>query len=182
MACTMYMIDNTNTLMNQIESRDNFLKALPKPQPFRLVMIKCKDFCQFCDDPKDDVFIHYITVEHKYGFLSCEKCRNKATDAVNEWFATEAWGDVNYLGHKNIKVKRSSGIIEDDWKLDKERPFIETINESKVVHCIKDDGSLTKCCFISDIVEWNDEKSSESHKSTSDTKNLVELLQNTKLL
>ena len=182
MACTIYIVNNTNSIMTHVESRDNFLKALPKPHPFRLVMIKCKDFCQFCDDPKDDVFTHYISVEYKYGFLSCDKCIDKATSAVNEWFATEAWGDVNYLRHKNIKVKRSSGIIEDDWKLDKERPFVETIGESKAVNCIKDDGSITKCCFISDIVEWNDEKSDDSQNSTSDSKNLVELLQNTKLL
>jgi len=33
MSCTIYIINNTDITMTQIESRDNILKALPKPYP-----------------------------------------------------------------------------------------------------------------------------------------------------
>ncbi len=180
MTAAMIIVNDSDTFMDQIDARDNALKALPKPEPFRLVMIKCQDFCQFCENPKGGVYNHYINFDYKIGFLSCEKCNNKANDAVEEWFATEAWGDANFLRNKNIKIKRSSGDIESNWKLDKEKPFVEMIKGSKAVHCIKDDGLISKYCLISDLLELNKEQLEIN--STTNPKELNELLKNTKLL
>ncbi len=103
-------------IINYVSLRNAIVKAasVNKPEPFRLVMINFMDFCQFCSNPSGDVYEHYINRIYNFGFLSCKNCCSKAKEAVEDWFETKSYGEVNYLRNKNIKVKRTSGIIESD--------------------------------------------------------------------
>ncbi len=161
MATAMIIIDNNNTsqFMAQIALRDAAIKAesQTKPKPFRLVMIKCQDFCQFCEDPKGPVYNHYINYpETHMGFLSCKPCYEKGQEAVKDWFDTVAYGMANSLRGKTFKVMRSSGEIESDWKLDESKPFVQTIEFEDYVACEKADKTIKKYCKISDLYKWND--------------------------
>ncbi len=151
-------IDTSNNYITEyINTRDAIVQAMSveKPEPFRLVMIKCKDFCQFCQHPLGDVYSHYINFDYKFGFLSCTQCCNKAEKAVEEWFKTKAFGAANHLQNREIKVSRSSGIIEHDWVLDKSNPFVELVEEHNCVHVIKSDNTLSKWFRVDLLVELN---------------------------
>jgi hypothetical protein len=151
-------IDTSNNYITEyVNSRDTIAKAMSveKPEPFRLVMIKCKDFCQFCPHPSGDVYSHYINFEYKYGFLSCTLCCNKAEVAIGEWFKTKAYGTANHLQDRKIKVSRSSGIVEPDWVLDKSNPFVELVEGHSCVHVIKSDKTLAKWFKVDVLVDLN---------------------------
>ena len=156
---------NVNNVVNNLvinplktETKTKIQQMKKMPHPIRLVMISCVDNCQFCDNPKGEVFVKYLDLDNRYGFLNCKNCNDIADDIVEEWYSTKAWGTANCFRNKNIKIKRSSGDFESDWKLNKQKPFVETIQENdEVVNCIKDDGSIMKYCSISDLFEWNND-------------------------
>ncbi len=149
--------DNYNYLFEYINARDALVQALSteKPEPFRLVMIKYKDFCQFCSHPFGEVYTHWINFDYKFGFLSCTECCEKAEAAIVDWFGTKAYGAANHLQDKEIKVFRSSGIVESGWILDKSNPFVEEVEGFNCVHVIKSDNTYTKWCKLDELVELN---------------------------
>lgn len=127
-----------------------------KQEPFRLTFIKCIDNCQFCENPQGGIYCHYISIEHRHGFISCEKCQEEAKNTVAEWFENKAYGDANYLRGRKIKVRRSSGKIETDWTLDINNPFIEEIDGYMTVKCLNPDSTIEKFCLISELLELNE--------------------------
>ncbi len=148
---------NYNYITEYVNARDALVQALSteKPEPFRLVMIKCKDFCQFCPYPSGDVYSHYINFDYKFGFLSCTECCEKAEAAIVDWFGTKAYGAANHLQNREIKISRSSGIFESGWILDKSNPFVELVEGFNCVHVIKSDNTYTKWCKLDELVELN---------------------------
>lgn len=149
--------NDVNYIKEYVEARDALVKAysVEKPEPFRLVMIKCKDFCQFCPNPSGDVYNHFINFEYRFGFLSCTNCVNKAEEAVSDWYATKAYGAANYLRNKEIKVSRASGVVETDWVLDNSNPFVEIVEGYSCVHVVKLDNSVSKWIKVDELVKLN---------------------------
>jgi len=127
-----------------------------KPEPFRLTFIRCIDNCQFCENPQGGIYCHYINIEYKHGFISCEKCKEEAKKAVTDWFENKAYGDANYLQGRKINVRRSSGKIESNWTLDTNNPFPEKIDGYLSVKCLNPDSTIEKFCLISDLLELNE--------------------------
>jgi hypothetical protein len=149
--------DKYDYIIQYVNARDAVVKALSteKPEPFRLVMVKSKDFCQFCPNPSGKVHFHWINVDNRFGFLSCTGCCEKGKAAIVDWFGTKAYGAANHLQDKEIKVLRSSGIVETDWVLDKSNPFVEEFEGCDYVHAIKSDNSIIKWCKLDELVELN---------------------------
>jgi hypothetical protein len=140
-------------MMSLHNTIDNF--NLPV-QPRHLTFLKCSDDCSFCENPKGQTYIHYISIFEKSGYLSCENCIEKGKYHVANWFETKAFGKANRLQNKNIKIKRSSGIIESDWKLDKNFPStFDHCNGQMYVYCINDTLQIEKCCSIDELLELN---------------------------
>lgn len=130
-------------------------KKLTNPQPFRLVMIKNFDNCQFCSEPKGEVYIHYVSPIDMIGFVSCIKCSDLARKAADEWSDNCAYGQANILKNKKIKIRRSSGVIDDDWELSKSSTLVHSIDNEDCVSCIKQGASIVKMVKISELLELN---------------------------
>jgi len=134
---------------NQEINLDNYIT------PSRLVMIRLRDNCMFCNNPKGDSFIQYVFAQENMGYIHCDGCKKKAKKMVIFWTQNIAFGKANYLKNNEIKVKRSKeDIIDIDWLLD--NPFTY-INESghELIHCCKKNMSMGKWCFVEDILRLN---------------------------
>jgi hypothetical protein len=95
--------------------KSNNISNFPKPQ--RLVMIRIVDVCSFCKDPKGHALLYLVSQDDNYGFLSCPNCTFIAENAVKDWIDKFAYGSANHLKNKSLKVRRTSGVIEDNWRL-----------------------------------------------------------------
>ena len=125
--------------------------SVDNPQPFRLTMIKLRDNCQFCSEPTGDSFIFEVSKADMFGFISCKKCIDIADKAYKNWFDNKAYGDVNYLKDKKIKVRRSSGDIEDDWELSKQ----STLVQNGYLVCVNHRLDIHKSIKIDELMELN---------------------------
>jgi hypothetical protein len=88
-----------------------------------MIMKKGVDYCEICNNGTGRSVDIYISVEDKFGFISCLDCKDIAIQEANNW-KNNKYGDANILQGKQLKVKRSSGIIETNWMLDDTKQFI----------------------------------------------------------
>jgi hypothetical protein len=175
---TPVVVNINNTLIiTTPEGKERLVKALdnPKPVPFRLTMIRFMDNCQFCPNPMGNVYCHYVSVNDKYGFLSCYSCISTAKQAVKEWHENESYGTANHLKNKAIRVRRSNGSIETDWVLDEYSTLTYFVGSDECVSCIKSDKTIVKTIRICDLLELN------SNASDSVESKMQELMQELKL-
>lgn len=127
-----------------------------KMYPRRLTFIPVADMCMFCDDPKGETQTYTVYDELKMGYISCPRCEYLAEAAVKEWHATMAYGRANYLKNAdNIKIKRSSGEIEDGWKIDNPFISISRTDDRETLHCCNKNNSMNKWCYVDDLIELN---------------------------
>jgi len=122
--------------------------------PQRLVFIQTENNCMFCDKPKGPSYSYYVSLTDKMGFLACGKCKEKADETLENWHANLAYGKARYLKDKIIKIKRSSGEIEDGWSLD--NPLTGVDNRGiEVIHCYHEKTDLGRWCKLKEILELN---------------------------
>lgn len=122
--------------------------------PQRLVFIQTENNCMFCEKPKGPSYSYYVSLVDKMGFLACGKCKEKANEALDQWHANLAYGKARYLKDKIIKIKRSSGEIEDGWSLD--NPLTGVDNRGiEVIHCYQEKTDMGRWCKLSEILELN---------------------------
>lgn len=138
-------------ILSTTETANNSHKIPPQ----RLVMIKIFDNCHFCCNPKGNIIITYISIPENFGFISCNKCINKAENAKKYWFETQAFGPVKHLKGINLNIKRSNGTIEDGWVLNNDIPTIDEINNELVVNCINYKLNISRWCLVDNIIEMN---------------------------
>ncbi len=128
------------------------------PSYRRLTFISM-DACDFCD--KVDTpgpFLFYISIETKNGWVTCsnESCKKKGEAALDHYMKTRAYGKANIFKGKCIKVQRSSGEVEHDWKLSSS--FVEPIIDDQGVEriCVVNNSEeIEKWVDIRKILEWN---------------------------
>ena len=125
------------------------------PEPCRLTFIRMNDACQFCQNPKGDVYTHSICIADLFGFFSCTECKDVASKAVDDWMATNAYGRAKKFLGKNITIVRSSGDEEDDWFLDEMNPIVRIIDNVEYVACISRNRNCKRLCMIDMIIEKN---------------------------
>jgi hypothetical protein len=95
--------------------------------------------------------MQYIDLESKMGFLFC-KCHDEQEieQHVNKFRILLP----NPVHQNKFRVRRSSGVIEDDW-------FIQTyeqawrLNQSDRFHVRMQNGSRVKLVFLEELVELN---------------------------
>ena len=122
--------------------------------PQRLVFIQTENNCMFCEKPKGPSYSYYVSLVDKMGFLSCGKCKDKANETLDNWHEKFAYGKAHYLKDKIIKIKRSSGEIEDGWCLD--NPLTGTDNRGiEVIHCYYEKEDIGRWCKLKEILELN---------------------------
>lgn len=173
---TIIKLNNQN-IITTYNLKDYIQKHLDKfnskPQPFRLVMIKASENCQFCENPEGGVYCHLICHYNDYGFVSCKECYSKGQLRKNEWLNEEAFGRARHLKDLDIKVMRSSGQIESGWKLNHFQPMVEFINGEDCVSCINETAKISRFCSIDNLLDLNPQ--------TNEINNLMEQIKNTKL-
>ena len=107
-----------------------------------------------------------LTIISKFGFVYCNKCKEnnfqyraylnyiKNDKAMSLYIFNSLNNFVDM--EKQYKVKRSSGIIEDDWELDKNR-LITFMNDNWMIPVFKyfDNDTIIKHVFLKDFSELN---------------------------
>jgi len=122
--------------------------------PQRLVFIQTENNCMFCEKPKGPSYSYYVSLMDKMGFLSCGKCKEKANETLDQWHLNIAYGRARYLKDKIIKIKRSSGEIEDGWSLD--NPLTGVDNRGiEVIHCYNQKEDIGRWCKLKEILDLN---------------------------
>ena len=150
------------------------------PQPFELtIYARLAGICQFCYKCIGaDIISLFVCPIYRWGFLSCENCKEKANERKNEWLKNEAYGDAKNLLNKTIKVILNDNTYEDGWELNIKTPFVQTIyNDNtiseKYVECIKHESdnhsNCYKCktiwCQVSKLLEINDNEPKNEPKN-----------------
>jgi hypothetical protein len=114
--------------------------------------------CTFCKINSSNR-VWNITHDESYYYESCNstECLNKCKNAVLEEEKKDyVYGFLYYLKNKQIKVKRTSGIIENDWVL---RPgIIDSDTLGKAILCVKidhDGKELEKYIPLNEVLEMN---------------------------
>ena len=122
--------------------------------PTRLVMIYCQDNCMFCEDPKGPSYMKYVHLEEKLGYIYCKNCQGSADEAIEYWTNNVAYGKANYLQHRDIQIRRTSGEIESGWEV--YNPFVYTNEEGlDKIQCYNKTQNLCRWCKLDDILELN---------------------------
>ncbi len=152
-----HYIDGVPFIMS-LKQKDLIIREQSKtsPDPVRLVMVRWIENCQFCSEPIGESKSSLVSVDSLMGFISCSTCEEKRLKACNEWIKKFGHGGAKSLQGKTIRVKRSSGIIEDDWELSTENyyTFIDDYG-NKTVCCKKVGIDMTKYCQVSELLELN---------------------------
>ena len=122
--------------------------------PRRLVMIQIKNNCMFCEDPQGPSFITYVHFEELVGYIYCANCEDTAVECSKYWSNNVAFGKAKYLQGRDIKIKRTSGIIESGWELS--NPFIRTNHKGiDTIHCYNKAQDLGRWCELDNILGLN---------------------------
>ena len=122
--------------------------------PRRLVMLQMGENCMFCEDPKGSSYLRYVDIFSNLGYIYCSNCCAATEAAVIFWNNNIAFGPANYLKHRNIKVRRTSGEIDTDWIIDS--PIISyDLEGNEVLHCYSEKKNIGKWCTIETILELN---------------------------
>jgi len=129
------------------------------PSPYRLVMIQTCNNCQFCENPQGQSYSFYVDLPTHIGFISCEKCKDMANNAVKYWNESIAFGRVKHLIDRKIKIYRSKvdeitgSNIEDEWMI--YNPIILNYESDEYVECISNTRNLQRYCKVDDILYLN---------------------------
>ena len=123
------------------------------PRPSRMVMKPAINYCEFCINSKGISYDMYISYDERFGYISCYECKDKSKKAAEDWKANE-YGKANFLQGKELKVKRSSGIIETNWKLDENKKFI-FLDYCGREHVFCTNIEYYKWVLISELLELN---------------------------
>jgi hypothetical protein len=122
--------------------------------PRRLVFIEMWNSCMFCRELNYAAYLMHVSVEAKVGYICCPDCKEKAEEMMKIWNKKYAYGEANYLKDKAIKILRSSGEIEDGWRLN--NPLIDVSPEGKIIiSCCHHEKKLEKWCYLRTILELN---------------------------
>jgi hypothetical protein len=123
--------------------------------PRRLVFIPEQNYCQFCDTGKGYVICHFVSLHDNYGFMSCDNCSSIAEKHTDNWIATHCYGSAKHLRNRSLKIRRSSGSIDDGWFLDDQRTMVYKAGDDDCVSCVKREEDLQKLVRISALLELN---------------------------
>ena len=130
------------------------------PTPFyrRLTFIRMNE-CDFCTNVQTPgPYMHYLSFVTKNGWASCanERCKQRGKESVENFMATKAFGRANHLKDRPIKIKRTSGQMDDDWVLEKTFPEVQLSSTGEDKVCVTKLGAdLEKWVSVNNLLSWN---------------------------
>jgi hypothetical protein len=131
--------------------------------PRRLTYIQVEDMCMFCINPKGKTLTYTVYPEMLMGYISCPNCASKAEEAIKIWNEKLAYGRLNYLKGKDIRIKRSSGDIEYGWIMDNPIVCFSSHNGRETIHCYNQILDIGKNCYIDDLLILNPPEKKQEH-------------------
>lgn len=103
--------------------------------PKRLVLINQK-WCDFCNRPNNEYYIKELV--YLFGYQFCKDCENICQQQIDtfcrykkEYPTNKFIQDFN-LSRETFNVKRSSGVVENNWKIDHTQ-FIKVRNGNYLI-------------------------------------------------
>ncbi len=136
--------------------KNEMIRNQEVPEPIRLVMIKTVDNCQFCSNPQGKSYISYISFPCHMGFISCPSCHSKMEETKFNWIRDFGYGNAKHLAGRDIKIRRSSGQIEDDWELNPDDYMVFYDDDgTEIVSCKKKGVDVIKSVRVSELFELN---------------------------
>lgn len=173
------LVVNPNIMLNKLAPIMEQEKSakIYKPEPRRLTLISTGE-CDFCTNSmkKDDNGNYIIKGNRDYimhdlfGFIECVNCnkQKKAETRALEWYKEKKLVDWRVIlrnveeGHplkqKTFSLKRSSGLVENDWELDKNE-FIRISKKDKpgeIVVPLHKYGKMIKYVFLDELCQLNE--------------------------
>jgi hypothetical protein len=154
------IIDNGVYTFNIQATQEEEPMFMPTPHYRRLTFISMNacDFCNNVENPGP--YLHYLSFETKNGWASCanESCKQMGRDAVEDFIATKAYGRANHLKNRPIKIKRTSGQMDDDWVLERSFPEVQTSSSGEEKVCVtKPSEHIEKWVSVNNLLSWNTE-------------------------
>lgn len=137
--------------MNEEES---FVFIYPK----RLVLINQK-WCDFCNRQNDKYYIKELV--YLFGYQFCKDCEDTCQQQVdifcryNKEYPTNKFIQDFDLSRKIFDVKRSSGVVEHNWKIDSTE-FIKFRNDNYIIPMYK--LNVFKYVDLTVLCEYNIEQ------------------------
>jgi len=157
-------VTNTNTKTQcgqqeqQAEQQAEELNEIPTPSYRRLTFIRMNE-CDFCTNVQTPgPYMHYLSFVTKNGWASCanERCKQRGEDAITDFMDTKAFGRANHLKDRPIKIKRTSGQMDDDWVLEKTFPEVQLSSTGEDKVCVTKLGAdLEKWVSVNNLLSWN---------------------------
>ena len=142
----------------QQEQQAEERNEIPTPHYRRLTFIRTNE-CDFCTNVQTPgPYMQYISIVTKNGWVSCgnESCKQRGKDAITEFMATKAYGRANHLKDRPIKIKRTSGQMDDDWVLEKMFPEVQISSTGDEKVCVtKLFADLEKWVSVNNLLSWN---------------------------
>ena len=150
------------------------------PEPRRLVMVKLECHFKDCDRAYDSKTLceHMSDFDPSglYGVIYCSKCGQGRSDEIHAKVRNSGMvrkclraeticpaGRIDF----SLRVKRTSGIFEDDWTLlpwsmflthgSANRPPLRIVDGKIYAEVVRSDGTgfIGKACALSELLEWN---------------------------
>lgn len=137
------------------------MEEITTPYYRRLTFIQMNacDFCRHVTNPGP--YMHYLSFETKNGWVSCgnEECKERGKQAVEDFMKHEAYGRANHLkDRESIKVKRTSGQMDDDWVLERSYPEVQLDQNGVEKVCVtKPSACIEKWVSVDNLLLWNQE-------------------------
>ena len=139
-----------------VSEKDDDIYQYPLHRRLTFISMNACDFCDKVETPGP--YMYYISLETKNGWVACSnpECKKKGEAAVEYYMRTQSYGKANHLRGKRIRVKRTSGAIEDTWTLS--TIFVEPILDYSGVErvcVVNETGDVEKWVNVLDLLEWN---------------------------
>jgi hypothetical protein len=157
-------INTTITTTQEPPQEEEQQQQVEPPHYKRLTFIRMND-CDFCTNVQTPgPYMHYLSFVTKNGWVSCanESCKQRGKESVENFMATKAFGRANHLKDRPIKIKRTSGQMDDDWVLEKAFPEVQMSSTGEEKVCVTKLGmDIEKWVSINNVLNWNDEQMNE---------------------
>ena len=142
-----------------MEMEEIEIKPMPQYRRLTFIQMNACDFCTHVTTPGP--YMYYISFETKNGWVSCgkEECRRQGKQAVEHFMAHQAFGRANCLkDRESIKVKRTSGQMDDDWIIERSYPEVQVDEKGVEKVCVtKPSALIEKWVSIDNLLLWNQE-------------------------
>lgn len=140
-------------MSNSTMNTDNISLSKARIEPTRISNITSLNKCQFCSGHHDRTM--FVSVDYNIGFICCSNCNEAMELTIEDWNKNKAFGSARIFEGRTIKIRRSDGVIEDNWKLDILESYVRIIDNKEFIVCEQINGHARELVSIDNIFELN---------------------------